>query len=198
MTLKPVVFAAMVGLLFLAAGSPISPASAQQKPSPGAGFVKMGVLNEAAVFRDALMTKDIAKQIDAKRRKFREEILKEEENLRKTGKELEGKRVLMTSEAVALEARKFRAMEAALQQKVQKRNREFNEFRNPANKAFEGALNRAVLVFAKQHGFTLILRQRQVFLRAKTLDVTKAVMAILDKNVPSYKVPDRTRKPGKK
>jgi Skp family chaperone for outer membrane proteins len=143
------------------------------------------------------MTKDIDRQIDTKRRKFREEILKEEEELRKSRKDLEGKRVLLAPEAFAKEARKFRNLESGLQKKVQKRNREFNEFRNLATRAFEKALNKAVLTFAKEKNFTLILRQRQVVLRADALDVTKAVIKILDKAMPAYKLVDRPPKPGK-
>jgi Skp family chaperone for outer membrane proteins len=169
----------------------------QNKAKPARAPVKLGVLNVGLIFRTSLMTKDIDSQIDTKRRKFREEILKEEEDLRKRRKELEDKRVLLAPEVFASQARQFRASEGELQKKVQRRNKEFNEFRNKATRAFENALNRAVLAYAKKNNFTLILRQRQIFLSADHLDVSKAVIAVLNKAVPSYKIADRPPRPGK-
>lgn len=177
--------------------SDAAPARAQGNAALPAGSMKLGVLNVTLVFRNSLMTKDIDRQIDAKRREFREEILKEEDGLRELRKDLEGKRVLLTPQAFAGEARKFRNLEGELQKKVQKRSREFNEFRNLATRAFERALNTAVLAFAKENNYTLILRQRQVVLRADALDVTKAVIKVIDKAMPRYKIADRPPKPGK-
>lgn len=173
--------------------------SARAQGSAGlpSGLMKLGVLNVALVFRDSLMTKDIDQQIDTKRRKFRKEILEEEEDLRELRKDLEGKRVLLTPQAFAGEARKFRKLEGELQKKVQRRNREFNEFRNLATRAFKEELNKAVLAFAKENKYTLILRQRQVVLRADALDITKAVIKVLDKAMPRYKIVDRPPQPGK-
>ncbi len=177
--------------------SAVPPVQAQEKPDLRIGSIKLGVLNVALIFRNSQMTKDIDRQINTKRRQFRKEILKEEEVLRKMHKDLEGKRVILAPDALAQETRKFRNLESELQKKVQRRNREFNEFRNLATRAFEKALNKAVLAYAKEKNYTLILRQRQVVLRADTLDVTKAVINILDKAMPTYKLADGPPQTGK-
>ena len=54
----------------------ISEGSAQ---TPKSREIKMGILDIQRVMQKSLMAKDIARQIDTKRRKFRDEIKKEEE-----------------------------------------------------------------------------------------------------------------------
>ena len=67
------------------------------------------------------MSKDIARQIDARRKKFRDEIKKEEESLRKSADNLQKQRVILAPEALRKEERKFRQKTAALQRKVQQK-----------------------------------------------------------------------------
>ena len=66
-------FIAVVSIIILA--MPSVAASSQDKPVS----IKLGVVNLDDVTRLSLMSKDIARQIDARRKEFRDEIKKEEE-----------------------------------------------------------------------------------------------------------------------
>ena len=57
-------------------------------------------------------------------------------------------------------------------------------------RAFEKALNKALVDVTKKYNFTLVLRKREVLVTAAFLDITKLVLAQLDKNAPSFKIPD--------
>ena len=47
---------------------------------------------------------------------------------------------------------------------------------------------------AKKHKFTLILRQREVLVRADFLNITELVIAALNKRKKSYRIPDNLSK----
>ena len=90
--------------------------------------LKIGIVDVAVVTRGSLLAKNIARQIDAKRRKFMNEIKLEEKALRKLDEELQKKRVILSPEAVNEEQRKFRTKRAALNKMVQARNQDLLKF----------------------------------------------------------------------
>ena len=162
------------------------PAFSQNKPAT----IKLGVVNLNDIARLSLMSKDIARQIDAKRKKFRDEIKTEEEGLRKTADELQKKRVILAPEAFRKEERAFRKKTTALQAKVQQRNQEFIRLRTFATREYEKERAKALLEFAQKNDFTLILRRREVLVSADFLDITKMVLEVLNTRKKSFKLPD--------
>ena len=177
-------FIALLSTIFLATKS--LPASAQIDPVA----IKLGVVNLDDVTRLSLMSKDIARQIDARRKKFRDEIKKEEENLRKSADELQKQRVILAPEAFRREERGFRQKTAALQRKVQQRNQEFIRLRAFATRKYEEERAKALLAVAKKNNFTLVLRRREVLVSADFLDITKLVLEALNARKKSFKLPD--------
>ncbi len=179
-------FAVLFSTLSLAALFLLGPAYAQDKPVQ----IKLGVLNIVRLTQSSLMSKDIARQIDGRRIKFRAEIKDEEQALRKANEELQKQRVILSPAAFEQEIKLFRRKELALQKKVQQRNQEFNRLRVFTTRAFEKELNKALVEVTKKHNFTLVLRKREVLVTAAFLDITKLVLAQIDKNSPSFKIPD--------
>ena len=179
-------FAVVVFTLVLAAHFLIGPAFSQENSVQ----IKLGVLNIVRLTQTSLMSKDIARQIDSRRVKFRAEIKSEEQDLRKSNEDLQKQRVILSPAAFEQEIKLFRRKELALQKKVQRRNQEFNRLRVFTTRAFEKALNKALVDVTKKHNFTLVLRKREVLVTAAFLDITKLVLAQLDKNAPSFKIPD--------
>ena len=177
-------FIAFVSIIVLATSS--VPASSQEKPVT----IKLGVVNLDDVTRLSLMSKDIARQIDARRKKFRDEIKKEEESLRKSADELQKQRVILAPEAFRREERSFRQKTAALQRKVQQRNQEFIRLRAFATRKYEEERAQALLAVAKKNNFTLVLRRREVLVSADFLDITKLVLETLNTRKKSFKLPD--------
>ena len=177
-------FIAFVSIIVLATSS--VPASSQEKPVT----IKLGVVNLDDVTRLSLMSKDIARQIDARRKKFRDEIKKEEESLRKSADELQKQRVILAPEAFRSEERSFRQKTASLQRKVQQRNQEFIRLRAFATRKYEEERAQALLAVAKKNNFTLVLRRREVLVSADFLDITKLVLETLNTRKKSFKLPD--------
>ena len=151
---------------------------------------KLGILNFQKIARTSLMTKDIARQKNAKRREFREEIRKEEQALRAVNDELQKQRVILTPEAYEEKVRKFQQTSVALQKKVQQRNQEFNRITAYTDRVFQVALQKALSEVAKKNNYILVLRRHpNVLVRADFLDITPSVLKALNKKMPSYNIP---------
>jgi len=179
------IVAGTIALVF-AAHILVGPTVAQERQVQ----IKLGVLDIVSLTQSSMMSKDIARQIDSRRSKFRAEIKSEEQALRTANGELQKQRVILSPAAFEQEVKAFRQKEINLQKKVQRRNLEFNRLRVFTTRAFEKELNRALAEVTKKHNFTLVLRKREVLVVASFLDITKLVLAQLDKTSPSFKIPD--------
>ena len=182
-------FIAFVSAIFIVTTS-VPPALSQNNPTA----IKLGVVNLDDVTRLSLMSKDIARQIDARRKKFRDEIKNEEESLRKSADELEKQRVILAPEVFQREQRRFRQKTAKLQRKVQQRNQEFIRLRAYATRKYEQERAQALLAVAKKNNFNLVLRRREVLVSADFLDITKLVLETLNARKKSFKLPDDINK----
>ena len=159
--------------------------------------IKLGVVDLNEITRKSLMSKDIARQIDSKRRAFRDEIKNEEEKLRLDNDELQKQRVLLSPQALQEKFRALQQRQTALQRKVQKRNQEFIRLRSFATREFEKERAKAVMDVTKKHNFTLVIRRREVVVRADFLDITGLVLETLNKRKVKFKIPDDLAKSGK-
>ena len=159
--------------------------------------IKLGVVDLNEITRKSLMSKDIARQIDSKRRAFRDEIKNEEEKLRSDNDELQKQRVLLSPQALQDKFRALQQRQTALQRKVQQRNQEFIRLRSFATREFEKERAKAVMAVTKKHNFTLVIRRREVVVRADFLDITGLVLETLNKRMKKFKIPDDLTKFGK-
>jgi len=159
--------------------------------------IKLGVVDLNEITRKSLMSKDIARQIDSKRRTFRDEIKNEEEKLRSDNDELQKQRVLLSPEALQNKFRALQQRQTALQRKVQQRNQEFIRLRSFATREFEKERVKAVMDVTKKHKFTLVIRRREVVVRADFLDITGLVLETLNKRKTKFNIPDDLAKSGK-
>ena len=159
--------------------------------------IKLGVVDLNEITRKSLMSKDIARQIDSKRRGFRNEIKNEEEKLRSDNDELQKQRVLLSPEALQEKFRALQQRQTALQRKVQQRNQEFIRLRSFATREFEKERVKAVMDVTKKHKFTLVIRRREVVVRADFLDITGLVLETLNKRKTKFNIPDDLAKSGK-
>ena len=159
--------------------------------------IKLGVVDLNEITRKSLMSKDIARQIDSKRRAFRDEIKNEEEKLRSDNDELQKQRVLLSPEALQEKYRALQQRQTALQRKVQQRNQEFIRLRSFATREFEKERVKAVMDVTKKHKFTLVIRRREVVVRADFLDITGLVLETLNKRKTKFNIPNDLTKSGK-
>ena len=156
--------------------------------------VKLGIVDLAEVTRKSFMSKDIARQIDKKRKMFRAEIKKEEGKIREMSDNLEKQREVLSKDKFNEKMQSLRKRTIELQRKVQQRNQEFIKIRAFGTRVFEKERIKALMDVAKKHKFTLILRQREVLVRADFLNITELVIAALNKRKKSYRIPDNLSK----
>ena len=159
--------------------------------------IKLGVVDLNEIARKSLMSKDIARQIDSKRKVFRDEIKNEEETLRSDNDELQNQRVLLSPEALQDKFRALQQRQTALQRKVQQRNQEFIRLRSFATREFDKERAKAIMEVTKKHQFTLVIRHREVVVRADFLDITGLVLETLNKRKTKFNIPDDLATPGK-
>ena len=159
--------------------------------------IKLGVVDLNEITRKSLMSKDIARQIDSKRRTFRDEIKNEEEKLRSDNDELQKQRILLSPQALQEQFRALQQRQTALQRKVQQRNQEFIRLRSFATREFEKERVKAIMDVTKKHKFTLVIRRREVVVRADFLDITGLVLETLNKRKAKFNIPDDLSKSGK-
>jgi outer membrane protein len=161
--------------------------------------LKIGIVDIEFVTRQSLMAKDIARQIDIKRREFMSEIKEAETSLRGADEELQKKRVLLSPEAFNDEARKFRVKTTNLRKKVQDRNKELSQLRSVANRAMEKAIAKALSKITKVNGYNLVFRYspQVILVRPNFLDISKPVLTQLNKDSPVYDVSNIKLKDGK-
>ena len=156
--------------------------------------IKLGIVDLNEITRRSLMSKDIARQIDKQRRAFRDEIKAEEESIRLESDELQKQRVFLEPQALQEKFRVLSQRQTALQRKVQQRNQQFIRLRAFATREYEKERGKAVLAVAKQHNFTLVIRRREVVVRADFLDITGLVLETLNNTKKKFKITDDVAK----
>jgi Skp family chaperone for outer membrane proteins len=161
--------------------------------------IKMGMVNMTQVTRGSLLAKDIARKIDAKRRKFMSEIKTEEASLRKLNGELQKKGIILTPESFAEEKRKFNIKRTALKKMVQVRNQRLLNFRRSSDIYWNKSMQAALTDVIKKHGYNLVLRftPELVLVRPMYMDISKLVLDQLNKNISKYNVTAPLAKMGK-
>ena len=186
-------FAALIGVLVLN-----HPVLAQQAP-PAEGktgeqkklvsvHIPIGVLDVQAILREASAVKDIRGQITKYGTNFEKEIEKERNELRKANQELARQRTILAPEAFAEKRREFEQRVVEVQRLVQQRQRDLDKSRNVAMGAVNKAYIEVVAKLADDRNLAIIVRKSQTVYSVGSLDLTKAVLDLLNTNLPKVKV----------
>jgi len=157
-------------------------AFAQQAP------LKIAVVDMERVLRNAVAPKSIREQVKNFRDKYKTEVQKEEALLRQSNQDLAQKQSLLSPDAFKAERRKFEQKVLEVQKKVQQKNLSLQNAQNDAQNKVKIALRDTVLSLSKDRGYSLVLRNAQTIVVADQLDITKDVIAGLNKKLPSIKV----------
>ncbi len=188
--------AALFGIMIFAApalAQQAEPAKKKAAPKIIPIRIPIGVLDVQAILRNASAVKSIRDQITKYGNQFEEEIEKERDSLRKANQELARQRTILAPEAFAEKRRKFEQRVVDVHRLVQRRQRELDKSRKEAMSTVNKAYIEIVAALADKQKLAVILRKNQMAYSAPTLDVTKEILALLDKKLPTVKV----AKPGK-
>ncbi len=181
-------------LLFHAAS-----ADAQEKagpapgPAPGAAVPPpvIGVVDVDQILQESAAAKSVRSQADKYQQTFQQEISKEEATLRATQQELEAEQQhrTLTQEAFAEKARAFEASAADFQRKGMARRRAFDKSVSAAMGQVQKAMLEASQQVAQAHGVTVLLPRNQVLLFDDKMNITKEIVAVMDKKLTHVDFP---------
>ena len=148
----------------------------------------MAVINIEFIRVKAKVAKDIRSQMSEYRKAFREDVENEEQQIRTANDELAKRRPILSPEAFSEERKQFELRLIKIQRRVQERKQALDRSQSVAFKKVQEMLNEIIFKVAQDHNLTLILKSNQVVFWAQALDITKAVLEQIDKQLPSVKV----------
>jgi Skp family chaperone for outer membrane proteins len=169
------------------------PVQAQDKESP----IRLGIVDLDEISRKALMSIDMAKQISARRKAFRQEITSMEDKLRKEGEDLQQKKLILAPESFQKATAEYRRKVVEGRRRSQQLTQDLLKLRAVADRELEKEKGKALLQISQQYQFTLIFDRRAVLLRDDRLDLTNLMIEVINKNKASFKLPDDLSKIGK-
>ena len=166
-------------------------ALAQKKKAPQADEVEVlaniAVLDMIEVRRNAKAFKGLRKQINGYRENLKKDARLEDTELQKANRELARQRAILTPDAFQAERKKFESRVGKAQQNLQSRWRTLKDIERSAEAKILNALQKATVELAQKKKLILILRKTAIIFWVDSLEVTKDVIAILDKRMPSVK-----------
>lgn len=164
-------------------GGFVSSAAAQEIPTP-----KIGVVDVQKVLRDSKAAKSIRPEFEKMRKEFQKQVSAQEQRLRQAEQELARQRAILSPEAFSQKRRAFSEDARKAQSSVQQRRRQLDRaFNDSKNEILKNLVVVAQQV-AEAKKLNMLLEKRFVFLSAKTMDVTKDIIARLDKRLPKLTV----------
>jgi outer membrane protein len=187
--LKKIVTIILVSLVYTVGFSDI--ATAQKKPKQKSDvevLANIAVIDMIAIRRDAKAFKHIRKQISSYREQLKKNARDIDTELQKANRELARQRAIVTPEAFRDERKKFETRVGKAQKTLQSRWRTLKEAEQNAEAKILGTLQQATVDVAKQKSLILIIRKRSIVFWVETLEITKDVIARLDKKLPRFKV----------
>lgn len=173
------------GVLFLLAAPLLARAEeATSVPAPIIGIVDIDEIQ-----RESLASKALLVQLNKYRQEFQQESVAEDKALRATQQEIEQQRKTLTPEALTEKARAFDLSVAEFQRKDQARRHALEKSFNMAMGKVQQAMYEATRKVATEHGANIILPRGQVLLFDDKMNMTKEIVALMDKALPSVDFP---------
>lgn len=164
-----------------------------QTPPPSAGAAMpapvLGVVDVDEIQQDALSAKAVRAQAAKFQQDFEQQRGNEEAALRTTQQALQQEAKTLSQDVLAAKARAFDASVAEYRRRDLARRRAFEKSFNIAMGKVRDAMNEALRQVAVAHGVNVILPRGQVLLFDDKMNMTKEVIAQMDKLLPSTDFP---------
>lgn len=162
-----------------------SATSAQELPPAVAA-----VIDYQRILRDAKAAQSIRAQIEGRRKRYQDQIAKEEQRLHEADKELGRQRSVLSAEAFASKREEFESDVADVQRMVQDRRRQLDDVSAEAFAIVRDNLIEVVGTLSDSRGFNLVLPSSEVLLFSPQVDLTEEVLQLLDERLPDLRVPE--------
>jgi Skp family chaperone for outer membrane proteins len=168
-----------------------TPVSAQTQPAAPAAAATavpapvIAVVDIEQILQETAAAKSVRSQATKYEQSFQGEFAKEEATLKSTQQDLENQRKTMAQDVFAEKARAFEESFGAFQRKNAMRHRAFDVSMNAAMGKVQQAMLNATQHVATARGVTVVLPRSQVMLFDEKMNITKEIIAEMDK-VVSY------------
>jgi Skp family chaperone for outer membrane proteins len=176
------------GLLFLLTAPLLVQAEEAASPAPVPAPV-IGIVDVDEIQLEALAAKALRVQLDKYRQDFQQQSASEESALRTTQQSIEQQRKALSPDALADKARSFDASVADYQRRDLARRRALEKSFNQAMGKVQQAMFDATRKVATAHGANIILPRGQVVLFDDKMNMTKEIIALMDKALPTVDFP---------
>ena len=162
---------------------------AQDPPPEGLPPATIAVLDSQAVLRTAEASQGIRTQVEAIADVYSAEITELEDRLRSAEQELRRQEAILAADVFAQRRREFEDQVDYVQRLVEQRNRQVDGAFNTAMTRVRDALLEAVIEISTQRGANLVLEKNSFLFNARVLDITEAVVALINQRLPNVDVP---------
>lgn len=193
-------FLGAAAVLALAAGAaPVAAQQAAQSPGQKAGPQPpaatapqpvVGVIDMQQVMGKSTAAQRVVSQRDKYLDTYQARAAEVEQDLRETDQELGRLRATLPPEQFNARHQAFQARVTEFQREVQTRRRNLERAFGAAMNEVQAAVIRAADAVAAQRGMNLLLYRTQVFLFNPSMDVTEAVLARVNQELPNVKMAD--------
>ncbi|MCB1969302.1 MAG: OmpH family outer membrane protein [Geminicoccaceae bacterium] len=182
----------MVRLLFLVVGlvGTLLPAVAMAQAVEPLEPAVAAVIDYQRILRDAKAAQSIRNQVEARRKRYQDQIAREEQRLHEEDKALTKRRTILSAEAYAEKRQAFEADVGEVQRMVQERRRQLDDVSSEALSQVRNTLIEVVGDLAERAGFNVVLPSSGVLLFSPRIDLTEEVLTRLDAKLPDVKLSD--------
>jgi Skp family chaperone for outer membrane proteins len=174
-------FAAVVAACVLAATVP-SHAQVMETPT-------VAVIDMKRIMSEANAAKDAHRQITQYRDSYRSQIAKEEDALRQEKEQLDRQRTILSQEAFNQKRQEFQRKVTDVQRKVQDRRKALEETLVEVRRQIGTTVSKIVNELANEKRFHIVVDRSQVMYVASNVEITSDVLAALNKQLATIKVP---------
>ena len=170
---------------------PFGYARAQQAPSPppaASPALNVLVVDVQSLLQNSKSAKMVRQQIEQKRSEYAKEISQQEEALRRERDALQRQQASLSAEALNKKGREFQQKVNELDHSVQAKRQTLEKSNAEALESIQSVILKIITEIAKDRKANLVFQRSELVLFDNSFDVTDAVLAKLDEQLPTLTV----------
>lgn len=184
-------FQAIYMLPVLAVAIIVSAFAGSSTPALAQGALKpatIAIIDSRRLFSESKVSGDIRQQLTKVSQQYATEENNVKDKLLKEKDELDKQRGLLVQEAFEEKYNDLKRRADQLNRQADLHQKQINVAQMRANRELQKVLNPIIKQVAEQRGASIILEQSQIVWQTDGLDITSAIIELLDKQLPSLKV----------
>ena len=162
---------------------------AQDVPPAPLPPATIAVRDTQAVLRTVEASQGSRTQVEAIAGVYSAEITELEDELRAAEQELGRQEAILAADVFAQRRREFQDRVDFVQRLVEQRNSQIDGAFNAAMTQVRDAMLSAVIDISSQRGANLVIEKTNFLFNARVLDITDAVVALINERLPNVNVP---------